>query len=78
MVASIPWVTAEAALRRSRVVSVGVVLSVTLVIRSVMSLRNMVTLKRRLSTDTLTVDQRAKLQAEYNDLLTKYFSLKTP
>jgi hypothetical protein len=39
---------------------------------------HMVTMKRRLSSDTLTNEQRTKLQAEYNDLLTKYFSLKTP
>lgn len=35
-------------------------------------------LKRKLASDDLPDDQRAALQKEYNDLLTKYFTVKTP
>lgn len=35
-------------------------------------------LKRKLSTDELSADERAKLQGEYNDLLNKYFELRAP
>ena len=35
-----------------------------------------VTLKRKLATEDLSDDQRTKLQAEYNDLLNKYFEVR--
>jgi len=35
-----------------------------------------VTLKKKLATDDLGADQRTKLQAEYNDLLNKYFEVR--
>ena len=35
-------------------------------------------LKRKLASEDLPDDQRAALQKEYNDLLTKYFTVKTP
>jgi hypothetical protein len=37
-----------------------------------------VTLKKKLATEDLSDDPRAKLQAEYNDLLNKYFEVRTP
>lgn len=37
-----------------------------------------VQLKRELATKDLTSEERAKLQAEYNDLLNKYFELRQP
>lgn len=40
--------------------------------------RKLVRMKRRLSTDDLTETQRTKLQNQYNDLLNKYFEVKTP
>jgi hypothetical protein len=38
--------------------------------------RKMVNLKRRLASDTLSPEQRAKLQGEYDDLLNRYFVVK--
>jgi len=35
-------------------------------------------LKRRLATDDLTEEQRKVLQAEFNDLLNKYFETREP
>ena len=40
--------------------------------------RQVVALKKKLATEDLSADQRAKLQAEYNDLLNKYFEVRTP
>ena len=39
-------------------------------------LHQMVKLKRELATENLSSDERAKLQAEYNDLLNKYFLIR--
>jgi len=38
--------------------------------------RKMINVKRRLASDTLSADERAKLQAQYNDLLNQYFVIK--
>ena len=38
--------------------------------------KRLLELKRRLSTDELTDEERAKLQAEYNDLLNLYFEVR--
>jgi hypothetical protein len=38
--------------------------------------RKMANLKRRLSSDTLTVEQRTRLQAEFNELLDTYFLVR--
>lgn len=38
--------------------------------------RRMVHIKHALSTENLTADERAKLQAEYNTLLNQYFQMK--
>ena len=40
--------------------------------------RKMANIKRRLSADTLTEEQRARLQSEYNQLLNVYFTVRTP